>query len=210
MVREPEHARAVDTVYAAAIEPVKRPSALDSLRRLCRAESASYNLQHITNGTGTRTAIGYDLAHQPRYFDGFAARNELFTGQAHAARTAWEAALDTLRCGVVMLDQCGHIVFANQAARQFDTRHDGLVLRREGVSAPLPLALWRMPSEWLQTAITTASATAPIWHRRGGTCPTRYPSTSSRYHSNRRGSFQAFPSVARPARRSREGCNISM
>jgi len=81
MTRESEHARAIDAIYAAAIDPVMWSDALDALRRLCKAESASYSLQHITNGTGTRTAIGYDRADQPRYFDGgFAARNELFIG----------------------------------------------------------------------------------------------------------------------------------
>lgn len=227
MVQESKYAKAVDAIYAAAIEPAKWSSALDVLRRLCEAESASYNLQHITNGTGTRTAIGYDLAHQPRYFDGFAARNPLFTGllrqpvgrphphqtlidddmfrqgyyfneycrpnrlhfmagliitqrdditewisvnrgprgepydrlqlralavlaphlrraseasyrltEAHAARTACEAVLDTLRCGVVMLDQRGRVVFANQMARQLEAARDGLALRRAGVSTP--------------------------------------------------------------------------
>ena len=44
------------------------------------ASAKSYTLQHITNGTGLRTAIGYDLPHRPRYFDGFAAQDELFRG----------------------------------------------------------------------------------------------------------------------------------
>lgn len=228
MTRESAHARTIDAIYAAAIEPAKWPNALDALRRLCKAESASYNLQHITNGSGTRTAVGYDRADQPRYFDGgFAARNELFTGllkqpvgephphqtlvndelfrqgyyfneycrpnglhfmaglviaqrygtvewvsvnrgprgdpydqqqlrglawlaphlrraseasyrltEARAARTASEAVLDTLRCGVVMLDQYGRVVFANRTARQLDAARDGLTLSHSGVSAP--------------------------------------------------------------------------
>ena len=228
MTRDSEHTRAIDAIYAAAIEPAMWSNALDALRRLCKAESASYNLQHITNGTGTRTAIGYDRADQPRYFDGgFAARNELFTGllkrptgrphphqalvddeifrqgyyfneycrpnglhfmaglviaqrggtvewlsvnrgprgspydhqqlrglaclaphlrraseasyrlaEAYAARTAWEAVLDTLRSGVVMLDQCGRLVFANRTARDLGAARDGLTLSHAGVSAP--------------------------------------------------------------------------
>ncbi len=228
MAPKSEHARAVDAIYAAAVEPAQWANALDALRRLCKAESSSYTLQHTTNGTGTRTAIGYDLVHQPRYFDGYAARNELFTGllrqpigvphphqaliddddvfrrgyyfneycrpnglhfmagliitqrnditewvtvnrgprgepydrqqlralawlaphlrrasetsyrlaEAHAARTAWETALDTLRYGVVLLDQRGRVVFANQTARQLDAARDGLALRRACASAP--------------------------------------------------------------------------
>jgi DNA-binding CsgD family transcriptional regulator len=229
MTRDSERARALDAIYAAALEPAKWPNALEAMRHLCQAESASYTLQHINNGTGTRTAIGYDRADQPRYFDGgFAARNELFTGllkqpageprphqtlvddeifkrgyyfneycrpnglhfmaglviahrhgtvewvsvnrgrrgesydhqqlrglawlaphlrraseasyrltEAQAARTAWEAVLDTLRCGVVMLDQYGHVVFANRTARQLDAARDGLRLSHAGVSAPV-------------------------------------------------------------------------
>ena len=227
MARKSEHAGVLDTIYAAAIEPAKRSNALDGLRRLCGAASASYTLQHITNGTGLRTAIGYDLPHQPRYFDGFAAQNELFRGllrqaagkprphqtlvddeifrrgfyfneycrpnglhlmaglvisrrsdivewisvnrgpgsepydrqqlrvlarlaphlhhasevsyrlsEVHAARTAWETALDALRCAVLMLDQRGRVLFANTAAQRLDTVRDGLALRRAGVSAP--------------------------------------------------------------------------
>ena len=228
MTRDSEHARAIDAIYAAALEPPMWSNALDALRRLCKAESASYNLQHITNGTGTRTAIGYDRADQPRYFDGgFAGRNELFTGllkqptgvphphqtlvddeifrqgyyfneycrpnglhfmaglvitqrhgtvewvsvnrgprgvpydrqqlrglarlaphlrraseasyrlaEAYRARTAWEAALDTLRSGVVMLDQYGRVVFANRMAHDLDAARDGLTLSHSGVSAP--------------------------------------------------------------------------
>jgi len=228
MTRDSEYARAIDAIYGAAIEPAMLSNALDALRRLCNAESASYNLQHIANGTGTRTAIGYDRADQPRYFDGgFAARNELFTGllnqpigaphphqtlvddeifrrgyyfneycrpnglhfmaglvitqrhgtvewvsvnrgprgdpydrqqlrglarlaphfrraseasyrlaEAYAARTAWEAVLNTLRSGVVMLDQYGRVVFANGTARDLDAARDGLTLSHSGVSAP--------------------------------------------------------------------------
>ena len=223
-----ELARAIDAIYAAAIEPPRWSTALDALCRLCRAESASYSLQHVTNGTGTRTAIGYDGVDQPRYFDGgFAARNELFVellkraageprphqtlvndekfrqgyyfneycrpnglhfmaglviaerhgtvewvsvnrgprgepydrrqlrglawlaphirrasevsyrlAEAEAPRGAWEAVLDTLRCGVVMLDQYGRVVFANRTARLLDAARDGLTLSRAGVSAP--------------------------------------------------------------------------
>ena len=227
MARESEHARAVDAIYAAAVEPAQWANALDALRRLCRAESSAYIVQNTTNGTGARTAIGYDRPRQPRYFDGYAARNELFTGllrkptgvphphqtlvdddifrrgyyfneycrpnglhfmaglvitqrdditewitvnrgprgepydrqqlrplawlaphllrasetsyrlaEAHAARTALETALDTLRCGVVLLDQRGRVVFANQTARLLDAARDGLALRRAGASAP--------------------------------------------------------------------------
>ncbi len=228
MTRDSERVRTIDAIYAAALEPAKWLNALDAMRRLCKAESASYNLQHTTNGTGTRTAIGYDRADQPRYFDGgFAARNELFRGllkhsageplphqtlvddqifrqgyyfneycrpnglyfmaglvitqrhgtvewlsvnrgprgepydreqlrglawlaphlrraseasyrltEGQSVRTAWEAVLDTLRCGVVMLDQCGHLVFANRTARQLDAARDGLTLSHSGVSAP--------------------------------------------------------------------------
>jgi len=227
MARKSELGEILDAIYAAAIEPAKWSNVLDSLRRVCKAASASYTVQHVVNGTGLRTAIGYDLPHQPRYFDGYAARNELFTGllkqaagkphphqtlvddeafrkgfyfneycrpnglhfmaglvisqrsdmvewisvnrgprgepydrqqlcalawlaphlrhasevscrlsEAHAARTACEAALDALRCGVLMLDQRGRIVFANPAARRLETAHDGLALRSAGVSAP--------------------------------------------------------------------------
>jgi DNA-binding CsgD family transcriptional regulator len=227
MSRESEHSKAVEAVYAAAVEPAKWPNALGALCRLCAAESASHNLQHIANGTGIRTALGYDRADQPRYHDGFATRNPLFKGllrqqtdvphphqtlvddeifrqsyyyneycrpnglhfmaglvikrrgeiaewvsvnrgprgdpfdrnqlralgqlaphlrrasdasyrltEAHAARKGWEAVLDTLRCGVVMLDQCSHVVFANQTARLLDAARDGLALRPAGVSAP--------------------------------------------------------------------------
>jgi DNA-binding CsgD family transcriptional regulator/PAS domain-containing protein len=227
MARKSEPSGILDTIYAAAIEPSKWSDALGALRRLCKAASASYTVQHIAKGTGLRTAIGYDLPHQPRYFDGFAARNELFTGllrqapgkphphqtlvddeifrqgfyfneycrpnglhsmaglvisrrgdtvewisvnrcprgepydrqqlrmlawlaphlhnaseisyrltEAHAARAAWESALDALRYGVLTLDQHGRVVFANSAARRLDMAHDGLALRCAAVSAP--------------------------------------------------------------------------
>lgn len=226
MARHPEHGTIVDSIYAAAIVPDKWPETLDLLRRLCDAESAAINQQHVADGTGTRIAIGYELDRQPRYFEGFAARNPLFKGllreqvgvphphqslvddamfkrgpyfneycrpnslyymaglviartnetaawltvnrgpagaafdrdqlaglgrlaahlrradeaarqlaEARTARTAWEAALDAMRFGVVLLDQRGRVVFANQAARRLDAAREGFSLRREGVSA---------------------------------------------------------------------------
>lgn len=226
MATDIEHASAIDAIYAAAIEPAKWPKVLGALRHLCDAESASHTLQHIANGTGTRTAIGYNRSEKLQYFNGFAVRNELFAAllrkpggvphphqtlvddelfrrgyyfnefcrpnglhflagliiarrdqvvewisinrdrhgepydrrglrelarlaphlrraseaacrltEAHAAKSAWEAALDALTCGVVMLDHCGRVVFANQSARQMAAEHDGFALRCEGISA---------------------------------------------------------------------------
>lgn len=228
MARARGHATAVDAIYAAAIEPAKWPDALAVLARVCGADSASYNRQHVTRSVGTRTTFGYEFAGKPRYYDdGFATRNPLFRGlldqpvdvpyphqalvddksfrrgvyfngycrpnglhnmagliiarrgqmtewisinrgpggypyergqldglarlashlrcasetsrrlaEAHAARTAWEAAVDLLHFGLVLLDECGRVVFANQAARRLDAARDGVTLRRDGVTAP--------------------------------------------------------------------------
>jgi DNA-binding CsgD family transcriptional regulator/PAS domain-containing protein len=71
-------AATVETIYAAAVEPARWTDALQLLTRLCAADSAAINVQHVSAGSGTRIVVGYERARQPRYFDGFAALNPLF------------------------------------------------------------------------------------------------------------------------------------
>jgi len=58
-------------------------------------------------------------------------------GTAQATQTAWEATLDALTHGLMLLDHQGRVVFANQAARQLAAKGDGFTLRGECPSAPL-------------------------------------------------------------------------
>ena len=227
MAHHPDTSSLIETIYAAGIEPARWPDVLDQVRRLCRADSAAISVQHVSLGTGSRIDIGYETVNRPRYFDGFAALNPLFTrllrqpigvphpdqtlieraalvnspyfndycrpngihfmaglvvsvtnddaewvtvnrsrsggayqpgqlralsglaphlrraretgrllGNARAGQLAWEATLDMLKHGLVLLDQHRRVVFANRAARDLAVAGDGFTLRSDGLSAP--------------------------------------------------------------------------